>query len=146
MYVCYKFRKHLKNDGKTKCKPTDMPPIWLSQKTTTAEWDGEILQWRHNEQNCVSNQQRLDCFSSVYSGDAQRKHQSSVSLAFVKGIHRWSVNSSHNGPVTRKMFPFDDTIMISHYISYDQVITQWMTLVNSCWVDYIGWRTRMLSQ
>ena len=41
----------------------------------------------------------------------QRKHQSSASLAFVRGIHRWPVNSPHNGPVTRKMFPFDDVIM-----------------------------------
>ena len=44
-------------------------------------------------------------------GADQRKHQSSASLAFVRGIHRWPVNSSHKGPVTRKMFPFDDVIM-----------------------------------
>ena len=51
-------------------------------------------------------------YSSVYSGANQRKHQSSASLAFVRGIHRWSVNSQHKGPVTRKMFPFDDVIMV----------------------------------
>ena len=33
------------------------------------------------------------------------------SLAFVRGIHRWPVNSPHKGPVTWKMFPFDDVIM-----------------------------------
>ena len=38
-------------------------------------------------------------------------HQSSASLAFVRGIHRWPVNSPHKLPVTRKMFPFDDVIM-----------------------------------
>ena len=27
------------------------------------------------------------------------------------GIHRWPVNSPHKGPVTWKMFPFDETIM-----------------------------------
>ena len=27
------------------------------------------------------------------------------------GIHRWRVNSPHKGPVTRKMFPFDDVII-----------------------------------
>ena len=27
------------------------------------------------------------------------------------GIHRWSVNSPHKGPVTRKMFPFHHVIM-----------------------------------
>ena len=53
-------------------------------------------------------------YSTVYSGADQRKHQSSASLAFVRGIHRSSVNSPHKCPVTRKMFPFDDVIM---YIS-----------------------------
>ena len=48
---------------------------------------------------------------TVCSGADQRKHQSSASLAFVRGIHRWPVNSPHKGPVTRKMFPFDDVIM-----------------------------------
>ena len=51
-------------------------------------------------------------YFTVYSGADQRKHQSSASLAFVRGIHRSPVNSPHKGPVTRKMFPFDDAIMI----------------------------------
>ena len=50
-------------------------------------------------------------YSAVYSGVDQRKHHSSASLAFVRGIHRWPVNSPHKGPVTRKMFPLDDVIM-----------------------------------
>ena len=50
-------------------------------------------------------------YSSVHSGADQRKYQSSASLAFVRWIHRWAVNSSHKWPVTRKMFPFDDVIM-----------------------------------
>ena len=50
-------------------------------------------------------------YSAVYSGADQWKHQSSSSLAFVWGIHRWPVNSPHKWPVTRKMFPFDDVIM-----------------------------------
>ena len=51
-------------------------------------------------------------YSTVYSGTDQRKHQSSESLAFVRGIHRWPVNSLHKWPVTRKMFPFHDVIML----------------------------------
>ena len=50
-------------------------------------------------------------YSTVYSDADQRKHQSSASLAFVRGIHRGPVNSPHKWPVTRKMFPFDDVIM-----------------------------------
>ena len=52
-------------------------------------------------------------YSTVYSDADQRKHQSSASLAFVRGIHRGPVNSPHKGPVTRKMFPFDDVIIVS---------------------------------
>ena len=51
-------------------------------------------------------------YSTVYSGADQSKHQSSASLAFVWGIHRGLVNSPHKWPVTRKMFPFDDVIML----------------------------------
>ena len=51
-------------------------------------------------------------YSTVCSGTDQRKHQNSASLAFVWGIRRWPVNSPHKGPVTRKMFLFDDVIML----------------------------------
>ena len=51
-------------------------------------------------------------YSTVHSGGDQSKHQSCASLAFVWGIHRGPVNSPHKRPVTRKMFPFDDVIMI----------------------------------
>ena len=50
-------------------------------------------------------------YSTVYSCADHRKHQSSASLAFVRGNHRWPVNSPHKWPVTRKMFPFDDVVM-----------------------------------
>ena len=43
-------------------------------------------------------------YSIVHSGADQRKHQSSASLAFVRGLHRWPVNSPHKWPVTRKCF------------------------------------------
>ena len=58
-------------------------------------------------------------YSTVYPGADQSKHQSSASLAFVCGIHRGPVNSPHKWPVTRKMFPFDDVIMITE-IFYSQ--------------------------
>ena len=52
-------------------------------------------------------------YSTVYSDVDQNKHQSSASLAFVRGIHRGPMNSPHKWPVTRKMFPFDDVIMLA---------------------------------
>ena len=53
-------------------------------------------------------------YSTVYSGADQKKHQSSASLAFVRGFHRGPGTSPHKWPVTRKMFPFDDAIMLFH--------------------------------
>ena len=51
-------------------------------------------------------------YSTVYSDAYQSIHQSSASLAFEWGIHRGPVNSPHKWPVTRKMFPFDDVMMM----------------------------------
>ena len=62
-------------------------------------------------------------YSAVYSSANQRKHQSSTSLAFVRGIHWWPVNSPHKWPVTRKMFAFDDVI-----ITYDEFHAQFILL------------------
>ena len=56
-------------------------------------------------------------YSIVCSDADQRKHQSSASLAFVRGIHRGPVNSPHKWPVTRKMFPFDEVIMDMEMLS-----------------------------
>ena len=71
------------------------------------------LQWRHNGRDGVSNRSLTIVFSIVYWDANQRKHQSSASLAFVRGSHRGPVNSPHKWPVTRKMFPFHDVIMDS---------------------------------
>ena len=49
--------------------------------------------------------------STVYSGTDQRKHQRSASLAFVRRILWSPMNHPHKGPVTRKIFPFDDVII-----------------------------------
>ena len=69
---------------------------------------------------------------TVYSGVAQRKHQSSASLAFVRGIHRRPVNSLHKWPVTRKMFPFDDVIMkVQLYWDFISTVDSYASLTRS---------------
>ena len=75
-------------------------------------------------------------YSTVHSCADHREHQSSASLAFVRGIHQRPVNSPHKWPVTRKMFPFDDVIM--HYKSEPRWITQIMFF-------YRQWRWLILS-
>ena len=76
-------------------------------------------------------------YSTVYSDADQRKHQSSASLAFVRGIHRGPVNSPHKWPVTRKMFPFDDIIM-NHVIT---ISAQFSVREDSAYVTFnlAGW-------
>ena len=68
------------------------------------------LRWRQNGVIASQITSLTIVYSTVYSDADQRKHQSSASLAFVRGIHRGPVNSRHKWPVTRKMFPFDDVI------------------------------------
>ena len=63
-------------------------------------------------------------YSTVYSHAGQRKHQSSASLAFVRGIHRGPVHSPHKWPVTRKMFPFDDVIMNTFILCIEKSLSR----------------------
>ena len=70
------------------------------------------LQWRHNEHNRRLKSPASRLFTRPFiQGTDKRKHQSSTSLAFVRGIHRGPANSLHKWPVTWKMFPLDDVIM-----------------------------------
>ena len=76
-------------------------------------------------------------YSIVYSGADQRKHQSSASLAFVRGIHRWLVNSPHKGPVTLKLFLFNDVVMqsfIGHYGSNMPLNVRWSSCEIRAWI------------
>ena len=71
-------------------------------------------------------------YSIVYSGVNQRKHQRSASLAFVREIHRGPVNFPHKWPVTRKMFPFDDVIMLRlHWWLLAECIRVHLTMIST---------------
>ena len=77
-------------------------------------------------------------YSRSYSGANQRKHQSSASLAFVRGIHRWPVNFPHKRTVKRKIFPLDDVIMNwgqhteTEMISFGKIVVNQYT-IKSTW-------------
>ena len=62
-------------------------------------------------------------YSTVCWGADQTEHQSSTSLVFVNGIHRWPVDSPHKEQVTGKMFPFDDIIMDTLYCNNNLVLS-----------------------
>ena len=60
-------------------------------------------------------------YSTVNLSADLRKHQSFAPLGFMQGIHWGPVNSPHKGPLTRKMFPFDDVIMITRILANGSV-------------------------
>ena len=82
----------------------------LSKYISTRKWLSlKTLQWRHNERDGVSNHQPHDCFLNRLF---RRRSKKTSKLRFTGPCAGKSpVNSPHKGPVTRKMFPFDDVIM-----------------------------------
>ena len=77
-------------------------------------------------------------YSTFYSDAHQRKHQSSASLAFVRRIHWWPVNSPHKWPVTRKMVPFGEVIMApnnqnSYSVYAYGAIKAWVLQTDESW-------------
>ena len=74
-------------------------------------------------------------YSTAYWRADQRKHQSSVSLAIVRGIHRWTMNSPHKCSVTRKLFPFGDVIMTSrlYRVAVNDSCARWR-MPNNCYI------------
>ena len=102
--------------------------LFLEWKLLYCDWDSSLLRstviqhWFHYNDvimGAIASQitSLTIVYSIVYSDADQRKHQSSASLAFVRGIHRGPVNSPHKWPVTRKMFPFDDVIMSGYSLA-----------------------------
>ena len=91
--------------------------MWLPQSRLT-KLNGSEYRQHTNNNTAISFRMASQItslpivYSTVYSCADQRKHQSSASLVFVRGILRWPVNFPQKGPVTRKMLPYDDVIMI----------------------------------
>ena len=80
------------------------------------EWLHVPLHWRHNDHDGVPNHQPHGCLLNRLF----RRRSKKTSKLRVTGLCVWNspgpVNSPHKGPVTRKMFPFDDVIMALTYI------------------------------
>ena len=68
------------------------------------------LQWRHNECNGVSNRRRLDCLPNRLLRHSSKKPPKLRVTGLCEGNS--PANSPHKGPVTRKMFPFDDVMRL----------------------------------
>ena len=89
-----------------------MCPNWAAYITSSwyIQW---LLQWRHNGRDSVLNHQPHDCLLNRLFRRRSKKTSKLRVTGFVRGIHRGPVNSTHKWPVTRKMFPFDDVIIVN---------------------------------
>ena len=71
--------------------------------------------WHYNDIIMSAMASQIIRVSSAYptvcSDVDQRKHQSSASLAFVREIHLWPVNSPPKGSLKREKFPVDGVTM-----------------------------------
>ena len=71
------------------------------------------LRWRHNGHDCVSNHQPRHCLLNRLLERRSKETSKLRVTGLCAGNSPGPVNSPHKGPVTRKMFPFDDAIMNS---------------------------------
>ena len=79
----------------------------------------------HNDCNGILNNQP-HVYTTDYEGADQRKLQSSMSLAFVPGIHRWPVNSLQWIPAQRASYAENVPIWWCHHdCNFDWRVVKW---------------------
>ena len=82
------------------------------------------LPWRHNDHDGVSNHQPHGCLLNRLFRRRSKKTSNLRVTGLCAGNSPGPVNSPHKGPVTRKMFPFDDVIMHTIAKSYQRYDVQ----------------------
>ena len=89
------------------------------------------LWWRHNDHDSVSNHQPHECLPNRLFRRRSKKTSKLRVTGLCVGNSPGPVNAPHKGPVTRKMFPFDDVIMASNMILQNVYKTiQYQTITN----------------
>ena len=78
------------------------------RRISVDEWS---LPWRHNGHDSVSNHQPHGCLLNRLFRRRSKKTSKLRVTGLCVGNSPGPVNSPHKGPVTRKMFPFDDVIL-----------------------------------
>ena len=97
------------------------------------------LWWRHNDHDSVSNHQPHECLLNRLFRRRSKKTSKLRVTGLCVGNSLGPVNSPHKGPVTRKMFPFDDVIMWQIYGSLC-VANQWIRWNIQHWqLVMLGW-------
>ena len=81
--------------------------------STAIQLNHNSLHWRHNDHNGISNHQPHGCLLNHLFRRRSKKTSKFRVTGLCVGNSPGPVNSPHKGPVTQKMFPFDDVIMQS---------------------------------
>ena len=82
------------------------------------------IQWRHNGSDGVSNHQRLDCLLNRLSRLRSKKTLKLHVTGLCEGNSPVTGEFPHKGPVTGKMFPFDDVIMSTTAVNTQPIGTR----------------------
>ena len=93
----------------------ELPYVW---SILIDSWGQFTLQWRHNDHDGVSNHQPHCCLPNLKFRRRSKKTSKLRVTGLCAGNSPGPVNSPHKGPVTRKMFPFDDVIMNWQFMSW----------------------------
>ena len=90
-----------------------MPGLLTAEKPNWSMEDSlaQALRWCHNDHSGVSNHQPHGCLLNRLFRRRSKKTSKLRVTGLCAGKSPGPVNSPHKGPVTRKMFPFDDVIM-----------------------------------
>ena len=96
------------------------------------------LRWRHNERDSVWNHQPHDCLLNGLFRRRSKKTSKLHVTGLCVGNSPGPVNSPHKGPVTRKMFPFDDVIMwgLVMTIQCGSKLTHWSLVMPYCAMEH----------
>ena len=93
------------------------------------------LRWRQNDHDGVSNHQPHGCLLNRLFRRTSKKTSKLRVTGLCAGNSPGPVNSPHKGPVTRKMFPFDDVITFTDFVDWNlRVPTNHMI-----WCDLTKW-------
>ena len=87
------------------------------KKTKAWPKSERTLRWRHNDHDGVSNHQPRGCLLNCLFTRRSKKTSKLRVTGLCAGNSPGPLKSPHKGPVTRKMLPFDDVIMILTYIN-----------------------------
>ena len=85
---------------------------WMGIVAHRSYFQTHSLQWHHNGHDSVSNHHPHDCLLNRLFRRRSKKTSKLRVTGLCVGNSPGPVNSPHKGPVKRKMFPFDDVIML----------------------------------